>query len=160
MARIYGFVIPNNLYDSYDLVLSMNFAAPYFDQKVDLLKSIGFQPNETFTLTLKNPLPSEVLRHLRIQHLPYSEINIDLAKTNNIISTSNEAEILKALEESIVTLLSEFKLPFDILELNLQNGLYKEGENFWMAAHVSVGEQQILSMSLQKVRGLLNTFMQ
>ncbi|CAG8546370.1 13188_t:CDS:2 [Ambispora leptoticha] len=157
LLRLYGFVLPNNPYDSYDLILSTHPGAPFYDQKVALLESAGLQVNATFALTLSDPLPLDVLRYLRIQRLLSSEISAMVVnrEARNIVSARNEAEILKALIESFEGLLANFGIPLEELQEKIAFGLYKQGDNVWAAAHVSIGEQRILRMALQKTRELL-----
>uniref|UniRef100_U9SLF9 SET domain-containing protein n=1 Tax=Rhizophagus irregularis (strain DAOM 181602 / DAOM 197198 / MUCL 43194) TaxID=747089 RepID=U9SLF9_RHIID len=157
LLRLYGFVLPNNPYDTYDLVLTTHPLAPLYAQKVTLLESAGLQVNATFPLTLSDPLPLDVLRYLRIQRLSSSEISTVEAKrgARNIVSARNEAEILKALIEACESLLDGFSVPLEKLEANIASSVYQKSDNKWAAAHVSIGEQKIIKMTLQKTRELL-----
>ncbi|CAG8634668.1 11086_t:CDS:2 [Funneliformis caledonium] len=157
LLRLYGFILPNNPYDSYDLVLTTHPLAPLYAQKVAMLKSADLQVNETFPLKLTDPLPLDVLRYLRIQRLSSSEISTAEAKrgASNIVSARNEAEILNALIDAIEGLLAGFGTPLEELEAKVDSGVYQKGDNIWAAALVSVGEQRILKLTLQKARELL-----
>ncbi|CAG8603087.1 9750_t:CDS:2 [Ambispora gerdemannii] len=157
LLRLYGFILLNNPYDSYDLVLTTHHGAPLYDQKIALLESAGLQVNATFSLKLSDPLPLDVLRYLRIQRLLSSEIstmNVNRG-AKNIVCARNEAEILKALIEAFEGLLAKFGTPLEDLEAKISSNIYKQSDNVWAAAHVSIGEQRILRMALQKTRELL-----
>jgi hypothetical protein len=135
----------------------MHTSAPLYSQKVSLLELAGLQVNSTFPLKLSDPLPPDVLRYLRIQRLSSSEIFTTEAKhgARNIVSARNESEILNALIEACEGLLAGFGIPIEELEAKIVSGVYQKGDNVWMAAQVSVGEQRILKMTLQKARELL-----
>ncbi|CAI2185996.1 2001_t:CDS:2 [Funneliformis geosporum] len=157
LLRLYGFIFPNNPYDSYDLVLTTHPLAPLYSQKVALLESAGLKVDETFSLKLSDPLPLDVLRYLRIQRLSSSEISTAEVKrgASNIISARNEAEILNALIEACEGLLAGFGTPLEELEAKVSSGEYKKGDNIWAAALVSVGEQRILKTTLHNAKELL-----
>ncbi|CAG8640871.1 1935_t:CDS:2, partial [Scutellospora calospora] len=156
LLRLYGFILLDNPYDSYDLVLTTHPQAPLYTQKVALLKSVGLQVNCSFPLKLSDPLPLGVLQYLRIQRLSSSEISTAAARNGakDIISARNEDEILRALEEACDNLLAGFS-PLEELEAKIASGAYQKGGNAWAAAHVSIGEQKILNATLQKVKELL-----
>lgn len=157
LLRLYGFVIPKNPHDSYDLVLTTHPLAPLYAQKVVLFSSAGLQVDSTFSLKVNDPLPLDVLRYLRIQRLSPSEMSTEAAKrgAKDIISARNESEILKALIEACSDLLAGFGTSLEELEKKNASGVYQKGSNAWAAAHVSIGEQKILNMTLQKARDLL-----
>ncbi|KAK1246389.1 hypothetical protein MKX08_000191 [Trichoderma sp. CBMAI-0020] len=145
LLRLYGFVIPENPNDSYDLVLSTHPMAPYYEQKQKLWASAGLDSASTISLTLIDPLPKKVLRYLRIQRLDASDlaaIALQKLDTNEKISNSKEVEILQFLVESISALLDGFNTPFEKLQEQLAKGVYPLGGNAWAAAHVSLGEQR------------------
>ncbi|CAJ0765484.1 12967_t:CDS:2 [Entrophospora sp. SA101] len=155
--RLYGFVLPDNPHDSYDLVLSTHPLAPLYAQKISMLESAGLKADASFPLKLDDPLPLDVLRYLRIQRLTPSEV--PTIKVNhgarNVVSARNEAEILGALIEALEGLLAEFGIPLEELESRIASGKYQKGSSSWAAAHVSIGEQRVLRMSLQKAKDLL-----
>ncbi|CAG8516541.1 17804_t:CDS:2, partial [Racocetra fulgida] len=157
LLRLYGFILPNNPHDSYDLVLTTHPQAPLYSQKVALFESIGLQVNSTFPLKLSDPLPLNVLQYLRIQRLSPSEISTLAVSrgTKDRISARNEAEILKALDEACENLLAGFSVSLEELEAKIASGTYQKGSNAWAAAHVSIGEQKILMATLQKAKELL-----
>lgn len=153
LLRLYGFVIPENPNDSYDLVLSTHPMAPFYEQKQKLWASVGLDATSTISLTLIDPLPKNVLRYLRIQRLDASElaaIAMQKLDTNDKISTSKEVEILHFLVESITALLDGFKTPFEKLQEQLAKGIYPPGGNSWAAAHVSLGEQRVLRLAKKR----------
>ncbi|KAI8621902.1 hypothetical protein BC830DRAFT_1177961 [Chytriomyces sp. MP71] len=76
LARLYGFVIPNNPHDAYPLVLSTSPLAPFFREKCAIFDAVGIAVNETFELTLVDPLPGRVLQYLRIQRLEWPHLNL------------------------------------------------------------------------------------
>ncbi|CAG8681342.1 12167_t:CDS:2, partial [Acaulospora morrowiae] len=156
LLRLYGFVLPDNPHDSYDLVLTTHPLAPLYTQKVALFALAGLQVNSTFSLKFSDPLPSDVLRYLRIQRLSSSEISTTAAKcgAKDMISARNELEILNALIEACEGILDGFGSPLEELQRKIASGEYQEGSNSWAAAHVSVGEQKILKLTLQKAKSL------
>jgi len=122
-----------------------------------LLESAGLQVNATFSLKLCDPLPLDVLRYLRIQRSSSSEILkiSDRCGAKNTLSARNEAEILKTLVEAFEGLLAGFGTTLEELEAKIASGVYQRGANAWAAALVSIGEQNILKMALQKAGELL-----
>lgn len=132
--------------------------APFFEPKQQLWASANLDSTSTITLTLTDPLPTAVLQYLRIQRLDASDLVTSLQTTNKggtKISDSNEAEVLQFLVDSITSLLNSFAAPLDMLEEQLAKGFYPPGGNAWAAAHVSMGEQRVLRMTLKKVQDLL-----
>ncbi|CAI6092511.1 unnamed protein product [Clonostachys chloroleuca] len=159
LLRLYGFVLPGNPIDNYELVLQTSSMAPLYEQKQRLWKLAGLDEVSTIPLTLKTPLPDSVLRYLRIQRLDESELG---AMTMQIatesykkISDENESQILQFLSESIGALLEGFEIPLEKLEVQLAEGLYSPGSNAWAAAHVSLGEQRVLKAAKEKTDVLL-----
>lgn len=159
LLRLYGFVIPDNPNDSYDLVLTTHPMAPFYEQKQKLWVSAGLDSTTTVALTLTDPLPKNILRYLRIQRADVSGLAAitlqQIDGTDEKISDSNEMEILRFLEESISSLLNCFATPLERLEKQLAEGVYPVGGNAWAAAHVSVGEQRVLRLARAKARNLL-----
>ncbi|KAK1759107.1 putative histone-lysine N-methyltransferase [Echria macrotheca] len=159
LLRIYGFVVPGNPNDSYDLVLATHPNAPFFEQKQKLWASTGLDPICTISLTLTDPLPKNVLRYLRIQRLDESDVAVvTLRKVDvgdEIISYSNEVEVLRSLIESFSSLISGFGTQLEKLEEHLAEGVYSPGGNAWAAAHVSLGEQRVLRLARQRAEELL-----
>ncbi|OPB38473.1 hypothetical protein A0O28_0015780 [Trichoderma guizhouense] len=74
LLRLYGFVMPDNPNDSYDLVLSTHPMAPFYEQKQKLWALAGLDSISTISLTLIDPLPKHVLQYLRIQRLDESDL--------------------------------------------------------------------------------------
>ncbi|TPX76669.1 hypothetical protein CcCBS67573_g02079 [Chytriomyces confervae] len=106
LARLYGFIIPDNRYDDYTLVLSTSPYAPFFSHKAEIYQDVGIPLDSNFSLTQKEPLPVAVLQYLRIQRLEWSELNFATAAVEkskvglNRITLRNEQEILcKRLKE-------------------------------------------------------------
>ncbi|KAL2165025.1 hypothetical protein VTH06DRAFT_321 [Thermothelomyces fergusii] len=62
LLRLYGFVVPGNPHDSYDLVLTTHPSAPFFVQKHRFWTSAGLDSTSTIALTLTDPLPKNVLQ--------------------------------------------------------------------------------------------------
>nr|QPK41098.1 SET-9 [Sordaria fimicola]QPK41099.1 SET-9 [Sordaria fimicola]QPK41100.1 SET-9 [Sordaria fimicola] len=160
LLRLYGFVIPGNPNDSYDLVLSTHPQAPFFEQKQKLWVSAGLDSTATIPLTLTDPLPKKVLRYLRIQRLDASGLAVIARQhtdaTDGKISDSNEVEILRFLVESINYLLDGFGTPLEKLEQQLAEGVYSPGGNAWAAAHVRLGEQRVLRLARKRAEELLS----
>ena len=159
LLRLYGFVMPDNPNDSYDLVLMTHPIAPFFEQKHKLWLSAGLDSTSTISLTLTDPLPRSVLRYLRIQRLHESDLAIIAAHQSDAavekISDSNEVEILQFLVESITSLLDGFGTQLEKLEEQLAEGFYSPGGNTWSAAHVSLGEQRVLRLTRKTAEDLL-----
>ena len=125
--------------------------APFFEQKHKLWITAGLDSTSTVSLTLTEPLPSSVLRYLRIQRLNESDLAVVVPHQSDAafekISDSNEVEVLEFLVESISTLLDGFALQLEKLEEQLAGGFYTPAGNAWMAAHVSLGEQRVLRLT-------------
>ncbi|KAI7909168.1 hypothetical protein M9X92_011788 [Pyricularia oryzae] len=158
LLRLYGFVVPGNSNDNYDLVLATHPEAPFFARKLKLWASARLDPTSTISLTLTDPLPNDVLRYLRIQRSDASELagmacqRIDAAEK---ISDSNEVEVLRFLVESLSGLLKNFGTQLEKLEEQLAEGVYASGGNAWAAAHVSSGEQRVLRLARKRAEDLL-----
>ncbi|KAF2417701.1 putative histone-lysine N-methyltransferase [Tothia fuscella] len=159
LLRLYGFVLPGNPNDSYDLILTTHPMAPYFEQKHKLWVSAGLDSTSTISLTLTDPLPSSVLRYLRIQRLTESDLGVivphQIDAVFDKISDSNEMEILRFLIESISNLLEGFGTGLEKLEEQLAVGFYTPNGNAWSAAHVSLGEQRVLRLARETAKDLL-----
>ncbi|KAK4444439.1 putative histone-lysine N-methyltransferase [Podospora aff. communis PSN243] len=143
LLRLYGFVVPGNPNDSYDLVLATHPTAPLFEKKKKLWASAGLDSTCTISLTLVDPLPKSGLEYLRIQRLDES-------------NRSNEVEILRFLVESLSSLIHSFGIPLEKLEEQLAKGVYPSGGNAWAAAHVSLGEQRVLTLAKKRAEDLLS----
>ncbi|KAK4204301.1 putative histone-lysine N-methyltransferase [Triangularia verruculosa] len=161
LLRLYGFVVPGNPDDSYDLVLATHPSAPFFEQKYKLWVSAGLDSTCTISLTLTDPLPKGVLRYLRIQRLDESDLAaIALqqtdAATEGKISESNEVEVLRFLVDSFCHLLDSFGTQLEKLEKQLADGVFSPGGNAWAAAHVSLGEQRVLRLARKRAEELLS----
>lgn len=133
--------------------------APFFEQKHKLWIAAGLNSTSTVSLTLTDPLPRSVLRYLRIQRLNETDLATVGTRQNDVafekISDSNETEVLNFLVESISALLDGFTLQLEQLEEQLEAGLYTPGENTWLAAHVSLGEQRVLRLARQTAEASL-----
>ncbi|KAK3402314.1 hypothetical protein B0T20DRAFT_136626 [Sordaria brevicollis] len=160
LLRLYGFVIPGNPNDSYDLVLSTHPQAPFYEQKEKLWKMAGLDSTATIPLTLTDPLPKKVLRYLRIQRLDAQNLAVVARQGSDAaeekVSDENEVEILRFLVESFEYLLSGFGTPLEKLEEQLEKGVYPAGSNAWAAAHVSIGEQKVLRLAKKRAEELLS----
>ncbi|KAL9476262.1 hypothetical protein ACSS6W_006103 [Trichoderma asperelloides] len=158
LLRLYGFVIPDNPNDCYDLVLSTHPLAPLYEQKQKLWESAGLDSTSTISLTLTDPLPKNVLRYLRIQRLDESDLAAianQKLDTNERISNSREVEVLQFLVESISSLLNSFGTRLEKLQEQLADGVYPPGGNAWAAAQVSMGEQRVLRLARKRAKDLL-----
>lgn len=163
LLRLYGFVLPNNPNDSYDLVLSTHPQAPFYENKQKFWALAGLDSTSTIPLTLSDPLPENVLRYLRIQRASESDLAVmalQKAKADAKISDSNEVEILQFLVASFDHLLDGFGTPLEKLEQQLAEGGgdYAPGKNFnaWAAAHVSLGEQRVLRLAKKRAEEMLS----
>ncbi|KAL6717353.1 hypothetical protein ACLMJK_005268 [Lecanora helva] len=158
LLRLYGFILPNNPNDSYDLVLSTHPTAPLWEQKQNLWTLAGLHSTCTISLTLTDPLPKNVLRYLRIQRLDESDLSvIQVGATDGMINESNEVEILRFLVDSFYGLLENFGTQQEVLEERLASSVYPPGGNAWAAAHVSLGEQRVLRLARKRAEDLLAT---
>ncbi|EEQ35353.1 putative [histone H3]-lysine(4) N-trimethyltransferase [Microsporum canis] len=159
LLRLYGFVLPDNPNDSYDLVLQTSPLAPLYEQKERLWALAGLDSTCTIPLTVKDPLPNNVLRYLRIQRLDESnitDITLQLVNgTDGKVSDGNEMQVLQFLVDSIGSLLEGFGIPLEKLEAQLAAGDYPAGGNAWAAAHVSAGEQRVLTRAKRTAEDLL-----
>jgi len=153
-------VVPGNPNDSYDLVLATHPNAPLFQQKHKLWASAGLDSTCTISLTLTDPLPKNVLRYLRIQRSDDSNLAAmalqQIEATAEKISDSNEVEVLRFLVESFCRLLNSFGTQLEKLEEQLAEGVYSPGGNAWSAAHVSLGEQRVLTLARKRAEDLLS----
>jgi len=158
LLRLYGFVVPGNPNDNYDLVLATHPAAPFFEQKQKLWASARLDSTSTISLTLSDPLPNNVLRYLRIQRSNESELAamaLQRIDPTEKISDANEVEVMQFLVESFCGLLGSFGTQLEKLEVQLAEGVYSSGGNAWAAAHVSLGEQRVLRLARKKAEDLL-----
>jgi hypothetical protein len=158
LLRLYGFVMPDNPNDSYDLVLSTHHMAPFYEQKQKLWTSAGLDSTSIISLTLTDPLPKNVLRYLRIQRLDdldIAAVALQKLDTSKKISVSKEVAILQFLVESIGSLLDSFGTQLEKLQEQLAKSVYPVGGNSWAAAHVSLGEQRVLRLAKQRAEDLL-----
>ncbi|PKK54710.1 hypothetical protein CI102_484 [Trichoderma harzianum] len=158
LLRLYGFVMPDNPNDSYDLVLSTHPMAPFYGKKQKLWALAGLDSICTISLTLTDPLPKNVLQYLRIQRLDESDlaaIALQKLDTREKIGDAKEAEVLQFVGESIGSLLDSFGTRLEKLQENLAEGVYFPGGNAWAAAHVSLGEQRVLRLARKRAEELL-----
>ncbi|KAJ6783237.1 hypothetical protein PWT90_01155 [Aphanocladium album] len=159
LLRLYGFVLPDNPHDSYDLVLQTSSMAPLYEQKRRFWKMGGLDAACKIPLTREDPLPTSLLRYLRIQRMEEGDFPaMTLQLVNNAdakLSDGNEVQILQFLLESIGSVLSGFAIPLETLEKQLASGTYAAGSNAWAAAQVSVSEQQILKLAEKKAENLM-----
>lgn len=160
LLRLYGFVVPGNPNESYDLVLATHPAAPLFEQKHELWVSAGLDSNCTIPLTLTDPLPSKVLRYLCIQRADASDLAAMALQqgraTEGRVSVANEVGVLRSLVESFSGILESFGKSLEKLEEGLTAGVYPPGGNKWAAAHVSIGEQRVLRLAKTRAEELLS----
>lgn len=159
LLRLYGFILPGNPNDNYDLVLATHPEAPLFEQKRKLWELAGLDSASTISLTLTDPLPLDVLRYLRIQRSSESELaTMALHQTSAAerISHSNEVEVLRFLVDSFRGLLDGFGTQLERLEKQLADGVHPSGGNAWAAAHVSLGEQRVLRLARKRAEDLLS----
>ncbi|XWW98461.1 hypothetical protein V2A60_006461 [Cordyceps javanica] len=163
LLRLYGFVLPDNPSDSYDLVLQTSPMAPLYEQKERLWALAGLETPCTIALTMADPLPKDVLRYLRIQRLDESTItDMTLQLVNGKdgkVNDENETQILQFLIRSIGDLLEGFSIPLGKLEAQLAGGGYRAGGNSWAAAQVSAGEQRILTRAKNTAQKLLDSIL-
>jgi hypothetical protein len=133
--------------------------APFFEQKHKLWVSAGLDSTSSVSLTLADPLPSSVLRYLRIQRLNESDLAVIVPHQSDAafekISDSNEVEVLRFLVESISSLLDGFGTELEKLEEQLAEGFYTPEGYAWSAAHVSLGEQRVLRLTRKTAEDLL-----
>lgn len=158
LLRLYGFVIPGNPNDNYDLVLTTHPSAPFFELKEKFLMSAGLDSTSTISLSLTDPLPKDVLRYLRIQRLDESDLDaiaLQQIDADEKISDSNEKQVLRFLVEAFCSLLDGFGTQLEKLEEQLAKGTYSSGGNAWAAAHVSLGEQRVLRLAKKRAEDLL-----
>ncbi|KAL2075202.1 hypothetical protein VTL71DRAFT_144 [Oculimacula yallundae] len=159
LLRLYGFVLPGNPNDSYDLVLTTHPMAPFFKQKEKLWVLAGLSATSTVSLTLTDPLPSSVLQYLRIQRLDESDLAVMVSGQSDTafekVSDSNEVMVLRFLVESISSLLDGFGIHVENVVEKLGEGFYTSEGNAWSAAHVSLGEQLVLRLTRKAAQDLL-----
>ncbi|KAL6795151.1 SET domain-containing protein [Trichoderma sp. SZMC 28012] len=158
LLRLYGFVMPDNPNDSYDLVLSTHPMAPFYGKKQKLWALAGLDSIFTISLTFTDPLPKNLLQYLRIQRLDESDlaaIALQKLDTREKISDAKEVEVLQFVAESIGSLLDGFGTRLEKLQENLAEGVYPPGGNAWAAAHVSLGEQRVLRLARKRAEELL-----
>ncbi|KAJ3217165.1 hypothetical protein HDU67_008385 [Dinochytrium kinnereticum] len=161
LLRLYGFVIPDNPNDSYDLVLSTHPLAPSFHQKVGLFVQANLTTDSsaavaTFPLSRSDPLPPALLQYLRIQRLSDEEIEAGVPSLAAVkVTTRNEREVLMALGDAFEGILAGFSPNLESLRKRLGAGEWKVGVNSWAAAVVSISEQTIITGALDRVKALL-----
>ncbi|KAJ1556287.1 hypothetical protein HK405_003251, partial [Cladochytrium tenue] len=158
LLRLYGFVVPENPYDTYDLVLYTDPSAPLYDKKSTLFERAGLNAHVTIPLSLSQPLPDQVLQYLRIQRMGPDDIHAALGSqppATKRLSVSGERVILSVLEESFSGTLAEFAYSADALVAMLENKVHAPGTDAYGAITVALSEQRILQASLVKVKSLL-----
>ncbi|KAJ3472441.1 hypothetical protein NLG97_g10985 [Lecanicillium saksenae] len=105
LLRLYGFVLPDNPHDSYDLVLQTSPMAPLYEEKQRFWKMGGLDATSKIPLTRDDPLPTSLLRYLRIQRMEegdFPTMTLQLVnKADAKLSDANETQILQFLLESI-----------------------------------------------------------
>ncbi|KAI1259893.1 hypothetical protein F5Y18DRAFT_420500 [Xylariaceae sp. FL1019] len=159
LLRLYGFVMPENPNETYDLVLSTHPMAPFYELKLKLWDFAGLGSTPTIPLTLTDALPNKVLQYLRIQRLDESDLVSILPQgasaATRMVSRSNESEVLSFLVEAISGILDSFAIQLKTLEEYFANEKYPVGGNAWAAAHVSLGEQRVLRLTKKRAEDLL-----
>ncbi|KAJ3281246.1 hypothetical protein HK104_000122, partial [Borealophlyctis nickersoniae] len=158
LLRLYGFVIPNNPNDTYELGLTTDPRAPLYEAKCRLFKAAGLDSSTTINLTVSDPLPLDVARYLRIQRLQPEElgtISMDKGSTlaSKPVSGSNEAESIGALADAFKGILNGFSEPLELLERRIADRSYRGNKR--AAAIVSIGEQKILRAALVKAEEMV-----
>lgn len=164
LLRLYGFVLSDNPYDSYELVLQTSSLAPLYDHKRLFWQKGGLDATCKIPLTRDDPLPQPLLRYLRIQRMEEADFPpMTLQLANSIdakLNDGNEVQVLQFLLESIGSVLTGFAVPLKELETQLAEGMYTAGSNAWAAAQVSLGEQRILTLARKKAETLLRVVAQ
>ena len=163
LLRLYGFILPSNPHDSYDLVLSTNEHAPLYREKNNIFSKAGLDVVSTFPLTLSEPLHTDVLRYIRIQRATENELSLLYSQSGTMVARNrlnarNESEILHALIEAFERILNNFVPTMNELKTRLDSGIYPAGGKTWCAAHVSIGEQKILTEARDRAKSLLLSF--
>ncbi|OAA53709.1 Rubisco LS methyltransferase, substrate-binding domain protein [Cordyceps fumosorosea ARSEF 2679] len=146
LLYLYGFVLPSNPDDSYELALQTGPGALRYAEKEKLWARAGLTAVSTIPLTVEEPLPSKILQYLRIQRLEYFE---------SMTEQEADEQILHYLIAYFTETLAGFGSPREDLEERLGNGTYATGSNSWAAAHVSASEQRILELAKGKAAKLL-----
>ncbi|KAJ1566236.1 hypothetical protein HK405_010628 [Cladochytrium tenue] len=166
LLRLYGFVMPQNPHDTYDLVLYTDPSAPMYEAKLNFFRLVGLDAHVTIPMSLADPLPASVLQYLRIQRMSPSDVEKAVAASSSAdsstpavasrrLSAESEREILAALEDSFSELLAQFTHSADVLEARIADGTYAAGTDAFGAATVALSEQQILAAARNRVRALL-----
>ena len=137
------------------MILHTDPRAPHYNQKLALFTAADLDPTTAISLSPLDPLPDKVLQYLRIQRLNSKEIDVDRVDATIPITARNELEVLNALIDVIKGLLAEFSITADVLSEQIEQVVYPQGGNAWAAAHVSIGEQSVLDMTLARARALL-----
>ncbi|TPX32543.1 hypothetical protein SmJEL517_g04397 [Synchytrium microbalum] len=150
MLWVYGFIIENNLRDSYPLVLHTNEEADLYNVKSDLWKQANLTPTSTIPLTMSNPLPVEILQYLRIQRFRPEVYATSRSQPpfRQLVSYETEHSILADLKSAFQGLLQEFR-PRDELQRISESGA--KFTKRWMAAVTASSQYNILVKSLEKV---------
>ena len=147
-------MIPENPYDSYELVLATDPSAPHYIQKRRLFSLNGLGDTVVVPLTRLDPLPDRVLQYLRIQRATSFEIAIaESSGANTMVTARNEFEVLGAYIGVVKELLARYAFKLD--QKACLDEVYAPGSNAWSAVYVSLGEQEILTASLAAAEGRL-----
>ncbi|KAI8848115.1 hypothetical protein BC829DRAFT_444055 [Chytridium lagenaria] len=145
LLRLYGFVIPNNPHDTYDLILTTHPLAPFFSRKLSLLLSQNLTTDattatSTFSLSLTDPLPEPLVQYLRIQRI---EDERDFEKAVGFVGVGNERVVVGAVVDAV----------WDILEgMGEESGGGVVGSRRWSAGVVVESERRILKATLEVAR--------
>ncbi|PRP86193.1 hypothetical protein PROFUN_05709 [Planoprotostelium fungivorum] len=109
LLRVYGFVIERNPFDLVDLYCPMSPYAPLFEQKTQLLSTMGVSNDTAFGLQ-SGRLNETLLRTLRIQRIESLSQIIDCmdATKDSILSKDNEDSVITSLMEGLNAMLSAY----------------------------------------------------
>ncbi|RUS13290.1 hypothetical protein BC937DRAFT_95550 [Endogone sp. FLAS-F59071] len=125
LACLYSFALPNNPYNSYDLVLHIESTTI---EKHALFHTADLNHTSVISLTLQNPLPGKVLQYLCIQCLVGVEYKM-VTNTAKLVIWHNEFEILGALIEALTCLLDGFPTSANKLQYIIDQGEFVFSSN-------------------------------
>jgi hypothetical protein len=145
LCRLYGFVFEENDSNDYRLYLSTNPDSPYYEQKQMLFSKYGMEPETSFALTDRDPLPETLLQYLRIQRANEQELSILNNPEVRKLNDRNECEVLSSLRIALEAILQEFHT---LSELKSAMQLDSDSRN---CAIVALGERLILDKALREV---------
>ena len=149
LLQLYGFVVPDNPFDSLDIWALMDRAAPDYEVKDRVMTRLGLHP--PFALTKKTPfLSPSLLACIRIQRAQGNELACLENALEGPLSAANERETLRALEKALKAMQDALHIK---AEEDIEGG---EGEEQEESGEEDKEERRLVRLYLQSEHALLS----